>query len=125
MKSDSRQAPRFVEIGRVDAPEICLFSGVLVDISESGCRVRFPAILEIDTDCDYEIKITCARKEFTSPFILIANVSWLNNLENSCEVGFRIIRSPSTREFHSFIKSLEEENRLLEEEKALMQGFGQ
>ncbi|MCR4790720.1 MAG: PilZ domain-containing protein [Treponemataceae bacterium] len=123
MDKELRRHTRFVEIGRVDAPDVCLFSGILVDISLNGCKVRFPAKLEIDADVEYELKILTARKDFSAPFILIANVSWLKNTENSCDVGFSIIRSPSTREFEKYIQSLEDEKADEEAEENLLKGF--
>ena len=123
MENELRKTPRFVEIGRVDAPDISPFSGVLVDISESGCKVRFPITLEVDMDCEYELKIMCARKEFSAPFSLIANATWVKNSENSCEVGFKIIRSPSTHNFEKFIKVLAEEKAMDDAENELLKGF--
>ena len=123
MKVYARREDRYVEIGRVDAPDICLFSGVLLDRSRSGCKVRFPANLEIETDVEYELKILCARKEFSAPFSLIANVTWLRNADNACEVGFRIIRSPSSRDFEKYISSLKQEKETLDEEEELLKGF--
>ena len=75
MNDECRREERYVEIGRVDAPDICLFSGVLIDISLSGCKVRFPMNLEIDEEGDYELKIQSARKDFSVPFSLIGTVS--------------------------------------------------
>ena len=123
MGKELRKAQRFVEIGRVDAPDFCLFSGVLIDISLTGCKVKFPTNLEIDCECEYELKVHCARKEFSEPFSLIANVSWFKNSDSACEVGFNIIRSPSTREFEKLIKSLEEEKLALDEENALLENL--
>ena len=123
MGKELRKSTRFVEIGRVDAPDVCLFSGVLIDISSTGCKVKFPTNLELDTDCEYELKIICARKEFSTPFILIAHALWIKNMDNSCEIGFNIIRSPSTRDFEKFISSLEEEKSILDEENQLLENL--
>ena len=123
MNEELRRAERYAEMGRVDAPTLCMLSGVLLDISSCGCKVRFPMCLEVDTDNEYELKIHSARKDYSSAFSLLATVAWTKNLEHSCEIGFNIIRSPSTPYFNEYIKSLKEEKAALDEEENLLSEF--
>ena len=46
---DKRKHSRITEIGKVESQDLCLFPGVLVDVSKVGCRVRFPTSFLVDT----------------------------------------------------------------------------
>ena len=58
MNEENRQDTRYVEIGRVVAPEICALNGILDDISLTGCKIHFPCILDVNLDNEYNLKIS-------------------------------------------------------------------
>ena len=119
MHSEQRKDIRFDDIGRVDAPDICVFPGVLVDISMLGCKIRFPASVQIDIDIDYEIKVTPARKDHCQPFTLIGHPMWQKVVDNTTELGFSILRSPSTRQLIQYIERLALEEADFQEEELI------
>ncbi|MGP1587754.1 MAG: PilZ domain-containing protein [Treponemataceae bacterium] len=123
MKCELRKKTRYKESGKVEISQICLFAGVLVDVSEHGCRVRFPAVLDADKDLDYEIKINFAKKEFSEPFVLIGNISWFENFNDFCEIGFKLLRSPSSKDFISYIKRIEKEMSVFNAETEFLQNL--
>lgn len=106
MQNEQRKDERFDDIGRVDAPDLCIFPGVLVDISLLGCRIRFPAVLSVDMESDFELKITSPRKGSNQSFSLIGHPQWTRQSDNSTEVGFRLLHSPGTRLLGKYIEKL-------------------
>lgn len=106
--SEKRKDTRFDDIGRVDAPDICIFPGILVDISQLGCKIRFPVSVSPDMETDYELKITPSRKSDKQSFILIGHPMWNTNEASLSEIGFKILRSPGTRQLESYVKKLQE-----------------
>ena len=86
MKIEKRKHSRIEEIGKVESHNLCLFPGVLVDVSKVGCRVRFPDTFEVDVDIDYELKISpvvthlgTLFKLYFPPIILLPNISGFYN----------------------------------------------
>ncbi len=120
---DKRSHNRISEIGKVESNELCLFPGVLVDVSKAGCRVRFPASFLADIELDYELKISPVRHNFAEPFLIIARPIWQKTSEDSTEIGFSILRSPSSKKFDSYIDKLVEEKQILESEEELLDGI--
>ena len=95
----------------------------MVDVSKVGCRVRFPTSFLVDTDIDYEIKLSPVRHNFVEPFFIIARPIWQKTSEDSTEIGFSILRSPSSKKFDSYIDKLLEEMQSIESEKELLNGI--
>ncbi len=106
MQFEQRKDERFDDIGRVDDPELCVFPGVLVDISMLGCRIRFPASISVDMDSDIDLKITSPRKGTMQSFSLIGHPKWIKEENGSTEVGFRFLRSPGSRLLYKYIEKL-------------------
>ncbi len=120
MESEKRKDPRFDDIARVDIPELSIFPGILVDISQLGCKVRFSVALEPDMDSDYELKITPAGKNSSEGFILIVHPMWKNIESGSSEIGFRILRSPGTRQLVQHVRNLQADKELYDAEQNIM-----
>lgn len=106
MGIDQRKGERFQEIGRVQCNELCVFPGIVSDISISGCKVRFPAILSVDTDEDYELSLSFTRIIKSSAIILIGRPVWFNLDSDSTEIGFKFLHSPGTRQLSELISTL-------------------
>ena len=106
MQFEQRKDERFDDIGRVDAPELCVFPGVLVDISMLGCRIRFPASVSVDMDTDFNLKVTSPRKGSAQPFSLIGHPMWIEEENGSTEIGFKLLRSPGSRLLYKYIEKL-------------------
>lgn len=105
MALDQRTNTRFDDFGKVNAPDICVFPGILADISLTGCKIRFPAHIELDMECDYELKITPTRKNLGQPFMLIAHPQWISGENDSTEIGFKVLRSPGSKQLAQYVKS--------------------
>lgn len=110
---EARKDVRFEEIGRVEAPELCAFSGVLDDISLSGCRVHFPVPVDVDIEDEkeYELKIYPSRAN-ADEIELLCIPCWKteNNDEECSSLGFKIIHSPGTPQLESYIHDLYDNN---------------
>lgn len=105
MDLDNRQDTRFNDFGKVDAPDICVFPGILSDISLYGCKIRFPVCISIDMDCDYELKIMPTRKSSNQSFILIAHPQWTQKDTDATEIGFKVLHSPGSKQLVQYITS--------------------
>lgn len=87
-------------------PELCVFPGRLVDISASGCCIRFPALVEPDTDSDYEASFALSSKSPAKPFVLILQPKWKKSEPSATEIGFEFLHSPGTKNLTSHIEEL-------------------
>ena len=104
MKKNLRQDERFVEIGRVDAPEICALPGVMDDISLNGCRVHFPVPVTLDEDSEYTLKIKLSHLNAPAQLELICSPQWeLVNCQET-QIGFSILRSHDTPDLSAYIR---------------------
>ena len=120
---DKRKHNRITEIGKVESQDLCIFPGVLVDVSKVGCRVRFPTSFLVDTDLDYELKLSPVRHDFVDPLFITVKPVWQNASTDSTEVGFLILNSPSSKLFDAYIEKLIEEKESIESEQDLMDGI--
>ena len=111
MRSDKRRIVRFTDVGRIDASEICVFPGILLDISQGGCKSRFPYSREFDLDCDYELRVFPAHKRNQRSFLLIAQPRWQRQEGQSTEIGFEFLHSPGVKALEAFLETLELEQR--------------
>ena len=115
MQNEKRHQPRFDAIGRVEAKEICIFPGTLLNISSTGCRVRFPNNVIIDTEEEYELKITFCQNSETKEMILLGQP--MNEIFGSTsEIGFKLLRSPDSKMLESFIESFKSEQEELDDD---------
>lgn len=83
-----------------------MFPGALDDISISGCKVRFPNMVDVDLDNDYSLNIRLGTFE-GAPLRLICHPKWVKSLHGQTEVGFVFLHSPDTRRLESYIASKE------------------
>ena len=120
---DKRKHSRIAEIGKIEAQDLCLFPGVLVDISKVGCRVRFPTSFLVDTDFDYELKLSSVRQDFVDPLFITVKPIWQNSSTDSTEIGFSIINSQNSKMFDAYIDKLIEEKESIESEQDFMDGI--
>ncbi len=104
MQNEKRRQPRFSAIGRVEADDICVFPGTLVNISSTGCRIRFPIQVTIDKEKEYELKVKFSQNSVTKEMLLIGQPVYAKN-EIASEIGFKLLRSPGSRILESYIES--------------------
>lgn len=109
MKTEKRKEERFAETGKVNAKDICAISGVLDDISISGCKVHFSVPVEIDMENDYILDVLFSRKVPAFTLELLCHPQWKNTAENITEIGFSILNSPSTPDLNTYIETLRQE----------------
>lgn len=107
MTQDNRQEPRYDEIGRVTALEICPLSAVLDDISSTGCKLHYSFPIVVDLENEYDVKIAPLHYSDSSPLHLICKPQWVKELEGSTYIGFKILYSPDATRLSKFITHLE------------------
>jgi len=110
MGKKQRKHKRFQELGKVAVPELCIFSGLLLDISLAGCCIRFPAVVEPDLNCDYEASFSFSNKQVPSSCTLIVHPCWTRYENGTTEIGFEFLHSPGTKALVSHIDYLAGEN---------------
>jgi len=111
---NTRKDKRFSDIGKVNCSALCIFSGVLLDVSLTGCCVRFPAVLSPDQDQDYELSISLFNKTAVQPFLFISHVQWIRSSNDTTEIGFRFMHSRGTKALGEYLAqvSAKEESEL-------------
>lgn len=120
MSFEQRKDERFDDIGRVDAPELCVFPGILEDISMLGCKIRFPAVIELDLESDVELKVTPTRRDACQNLSLIGHPMWLHAENDATVIGFRFLRSPDSRILNKYIEKLALSAAEYEEEEEML-----
>lgn len=109
MKTEKRNSPRFTNIARVEAPELCALPGVLDDISSNGCKVHFPVPFDVNLENDCQLEIRFSHKLFSNPLELIGRPKWFRLSDCETYVGFSFLRSPDTPKLNEFIEVLKNE----------------
>ena len=104
MSKITRKDERYEEIGTVDCSQLCALSGILDDISMSGCKVHFPIPVEYDPESEYTLILRISRKTESAAMEMICKPIWINILENKSFMGFSFLRSPDTPELSSLIE---------------------
>lgn len=107
MGQENRRDPRYLEIGRVTAPELCALPGILDDISANGCKVHYSFPVVVDLENEYDVRISPLHGSFTSPLNLICTPQWVKEQEGNTFIGFMINYSPDAHKLEEFIKHLE------------------
>ena len=110
MGIENRQHPRYPEIGRIIAPEICALPGILDNISFTGCKIHFPVSVVIDLDTEYMIKVSLTRSVEDSPLQLMCKPMWVTEDKGMTQIGLQILYSPDDTRLREFIAYLEEMN---------------
>ena len=116
MNSEHRKDERFDDIGKVEAPNLCVFPGILEDISALGGKIRFPISLDVELDMDINLAISPNASNFSKVLHLIAHPKWIKNHENETLIGFKFLRSPGTHLLNSYIEKLALANAEFNEE---------
>ena len=120
MHFEQRKDERYEDIGRVEAPELCVFPGKLEDISMFGCKIRFPAIIELEADLEVDLKLTPTRKDTFQNITLIGHQMWCHRDNDSTVIGFRFLRSPGSRSLVKYIEKLALAAAEYEEEEEML-----
>lgn len=107
---ENRQNTRYQEIGRVVCPEICALTGILDDISSTGCKIHFPFSVVVDLEREYMMKITLSRSPDEAPLQLMCKPMWVTENNGITQIGFAILFSPDESRLHDFISFLEQVN---------------
>ena len=106
MSIDNRRAPRFRDFARARLGELCHMSGYLEDISQSGCKVRFPHSFEIDTDREYSLTILPGIRSGIREFSIRVQPQWTETSADSIEIGFGVIPSPGIQLYGRYVEQL-------------------
>lgn len=116
MGLENRKHPRYPEIGRVTAPDLCALPGILDNISFTGCKIHFPVSVVVDLDAEYMIKLALSRS-VEDPLQLMCKPMWVKEDQGNTEIGLEILYSPDDarlREFVSYLQEMDEEEDLSE-----------
>ncbi|MBR5402418.1 MAG: PilZ domain-containing protein [Treponema sp.] len=110
MAEENRRSPRYPEIGRVIATDLCALPGILDNISLTGCKVHFPVSVVVDLEAEYMIKITLSRSLEEAPLQLMCKPMWVTENQGVTQVGLQILYSPDDARLREFVSYLEEMN---------------
>ena len=110
MAEENRRNPRYPEIGRVIAQELCALPGILDNISLNGCKIHFPVSVVVDLDTEYMIRIALSRSLEEAPLQLMCKPMWVTEDKGITQVGFEILYSPDDARLRDFVSYLQEMN---------------
>lgn len=110
MSRENRRNPRYPEIGRVIAPELCALPGILDNISLTGCKIHFPVSIVVDLDTEYMIKISLTRSMEEAPLQLMCKPMWASENTGTTQIGLEILYSPDDARLRDFVNYLQEMN---------------
>ena len=110
MAEENRRNPRYPEIGRVIAQELCALPGILDNISLTGCKIHFPVSVVVDLETEYMIKIALSRSIEEAPLQLMCKPMWASENKGSTQIGFEILYSPDDARLRDFVSYLQEMN---------------
>ena len=63
---NQRNSERFEDFARVICDELCIVSGVLIDISKDGFKAEFNAPCTVDSEKEYLVQIRHLAKDYFS-----------------------------------------------------------
>lgn len=107
MEKENRKSPRYEEIGRIFAPELCTLPGILDDISVTGCKLHYSFPVVVDLENEYEIKIQPLHNSDNNPLNLICVPQWVKEQHGNTFIGFKILYSPDASRLNDFIQHLQ------------------
>lgn len=105
---ENRKHERFNDFGRVECEELCHFPGTLNDISQSGLKVTFNTVIDLDMENEYKliVRIPKCNGEYIE---LLVTPAWMFERNGTSQVGFSILLSAGNHAFGEYIKNLEKE----------------
>lgn len=104
--NEKRTETRYDDIGKVVISELCALSGILDDISLSGCKVHFPCIIPVDMEAEYKVNITLTRTPDQAPLQLLCKPKWVQDFGETTQIGFINLYSPDEIRLKEYIKYL-------------------
>lgn len=108
MTQENRQSIRYKEIGKVVCDELCALSGILDDISSTGCKIHYSYPVVVDLESEYDLEISPASQYGNTPLRLKCKPQWVNEKEGNTFIGLEIMYSPDANRLTAFIKQLED-----------------
>lgn len=111
MKSDTRKTERFDDMGRVDIPAVSPMSGVLDNISTSGCKIHYQFPVTVSEGEDLEISIIFARAAMDGPVKLLCHAKWIKVEDGCTEIGLKFLPSRELVHIYEYIEELNQEEK--------------
>lgn len=102
---EKRRSPRFNVFLKAIAEKISQFSGTLEDISESGCKVRFPKTDVFDMDEEYSMTVFPQPNSNFNDFNLLVKPCWTKQTTDETLIGFHVLHSPGYKQFSNYVAS--------------------
>lgn len=107
-QQDKRKDARYDDFARALMPELTAFHAVLIDVSETGCRVKFSSHIEIDYERTYTLQIEPACRDGILPFALEVQAVWSMITDGEVETGFAITFMPDEPQFKKYLALLKQ-----------------
>lgn len=112
---ERRKSPRFNVFLKAMAEQISQFAGCLEDISEHGCKVRFPGADDFDMDGEYAMTVYPQINSGFSDFNVVVKPCWLKRMRDETVIGFSILHSPGYKQFLKYVTTFVENHTASEE----------
>jgi hypothetical protein len=102
---EKRKFPRYVSLAQALVKGF-LGEAVVRDLSITGIRLEFSVAIALPLEEKYVIVIYPETSAQISPFEILAQPMWNRAIDNSFEIGFKIIESPKGKQFFNYIEYL-------------------
>ena len=103
---ENRKNQRFNSVAKILIPKVFSGEAVLKDISITGCRMEYAKPIEIQENTQYTMTIFPEENTEIGCFDLLVECRWINQENNSWDVGFDIKKSPGKRDFERYVDYL-------------------
>ena len=106
MSSEKRKKSRYQSQAKARIVGLDCGEVLLKDLSILGCRLTSDKHIEVEPSTRFEIEIIPEEIADIGKFEIIAESKWINDKENSAELGFAILESPKGRQFQRYVDYL-------------------
>ena len=113
MKKD-RKSERFDDFARIVCDKLCIVSGILTDISETGFKTEFNAPCNVDSEKEYNVQLRLSRVN-AEPLELLVRPVWSKFSDGKTKIGFSILHSKDSARFENYVKMLKDDKNAANE----------
>lgn len=103
---DKRAYPRYSSLAQARLESVDYATGLLRDLSITGCRLEFSVALALETGKEYRILIYPEANSRIDPFEIVGESRWNRAGYDAFEIGFFIRTSPSGKAFERYLDYL-------------------
>lgn len=103
---EKRAFSRYASLAQARLESIDYATGLLRDLSITGCRLEFSVAIALETGMEYRITVYPEASSQIEPFEISGESRWNRAGYDAFEIGFFIRNSPSGKAFERYLDYL-------------------